>query len=318
MSSSSSPRRDSAVPISEPSAATTGARYGIARHATAASSSNMTTTIRTPFTRCTWGRKTGCEMNDVNGMLRSLYTFVPNLRRSSDRALSVSLPARAEGFDMRHYDIELGQLRRRYRERLDKEDRAIMERELARLREHLEVVKPAGCPAMAGFGDEPAGLLELVNLPLETEARLEVGPLLLAPIERQLERFPPALIAVVDKEHARLFAAVLDDVYPLADLAGQEVKHNKAGGTSAASNQRKADNRAKANLERVTQTIQRQMQSGLYQRLFLAGPEEARAELEHLLPAPLKKAVAGHLSASLDSRRLQHELREQLQLTPKG
>lgn len=255
---------------------------------------------------------------DLNKFLKSLFAFVPSLRRASDRALSVYIPVRAEGFDMRFYDIEFGKLRRRYKDRLDDEEREVMERELIRLREHLAIVKPAGSPAMAGFGDEPAGLLELVKLPAETETRLEVGALLLTPIERQLERFPPALIAIVDKEHAKLFAAVLDEVYPLADLAGQEVKHNKAGGTSAASNQRKADNRTKANLERVTQSIQRQMQSGLYQRLFLAGPEEALAELEHLLPAPVKRAVAGHLSASLDSRKLQHELREQLQLAPKS
>src|ERR1700731_1141861 len=98
-------------------------------------------------------------------MERSLYGFVPSLRRASNRALSVYVPARAEGFDMRHYDIELGQLRRRYRDRLDGEEREIMERELGPLREHLEVVKPAGCPALAGFGDEPAGVLELIKLP---------------------------------------------------------------------------------------------------------------------------------------------------------
>jgi hypothetical protein len=55
------------------------------------------------------------------------------------------------------------------------------------------------------------------------------------------------------------------------------------------------------------------MQSGIYARLFIAGPEEARAELEHLLSEPLKQKLAGHLSAELDSRRLMHELREQLQ-----
>src|SRR6266851_8253230 len=131
MSSSSSPRIDSAVPITEPSAATTGARYGIARHATAFSSSNMATTIRNaPFTRCTRRRTTGCEMHDDESMLSSLFTFAPNLRRASDKALSVYLPARAEGFDLRHYDIEFGQLRRRYEDRLDKEDRKVMEREL--------------------------------------------------------------------------------------------------------------------------------------------------------------------------------------------
>ena len=227
------------------------------------------------------------------------------------------MPVRAEGYDLRFYDIEIGKLRRRYEDRLDDEDRDVMERELVRLREHLEAVRPAGCPAMAGFGDEPAGLLELIKLPAETEARLEVGALLLMPIERQLERFSPALVAVVDKENAKLFAAILDDVYPIKELKGVEVKHHKAGGTSAASNQRKADNRAKANLERVVETIERHMQTGLYKRLFLAGPEEARAELERLLPPPLKRTLSGHVSATLQSARLQHELREQLVLAAK-
>jgi release factor family 10 len=245
---------------------------------------------------------------------RPLYAFYPNLRRASNRALSVYMPARAEGFDLRQYDIELGQLRRRYSDRLDDEEREIMERELMRFREHLEVVKPAGCPAIAGFADEPVGLLELIELPFETEARLEVGPLLLAPIDRELERFPPALIAAVDKEHARLFAAVLADIHPLEQLEGVEVKKTRAGGTSAASNQRKADNRTKSNLERVAQAIAREMQGGGYMRLFIAGPEEARAELERLLPPGLKGVLAGHLSASLSSPHLQHDLRQQLEV----
>ena len=247
-----------------------------------------------------------------NSYLKALFAVAPSLRRASDRALSVYMPVRAEGYDSRFYDIEFGQLQRRYRDRLDDDEREVMERELQRIREHLEVVKPAGCPAMAGFADEPARVLELIKLPAETEARLEVGPLLLVPIERQLERFPPALIAVVDKEHGKLFAAILDDVYPIGQVKGVEVKHTKAGGTSAPSNQRKADNRTKANLERALETIERQMQTGIYKRMFVAGPEEARAELEHLLPPPLKRMLAGHLSASLDSRKLQHELREQL------
>jgi hypothetical protein len=135
---------------------------------------------------------------------------------------------------------------------------------------------------------------------------------LLVPIERQLERFPPALIAVVDKEHGKLLAAILDDIYPIGQVKGIEVKHTKAGGTSAPSNQRKADNRTKANLERVVEMIERQMQTGIFKRVFVAGPEEARAELEHLLPPPLKRMLAGHLSASVDSKALLHELREQL------
>src|SRR5260370_27988693 len=109
-------------------------------------------------------------MKDDEGLLRSVYTFVPNLRRASGRALSVYLPARAEGFDLRHYDIEVGQLRRRYTEQLDKDDREIMERELARLRQHLEVVKPAAFPAAPRLGDAPAAALERLKPPIATPA----------------------------------------------------------------------------------------------------------------------------------------------------
>jgi hypothetical protein len=259
-------------------------------------------------------KKLRVEMKD-EPLLKALYRFVPNLRRASDRALSVYMPARAEGFDLRHYDIEIGQLRRRYMERLDDEEREIMERELMRLRQHLVIVKPAGSPSIAGFADEQAGLLELVKLPLETEARLEVGPLLLAPIERQLEKFPPALVVVVDKEEGRLFAAVLDEVYPIAHAKGVEVKHSKAGGTSAPSNQRKADNRTKANMELVLQAVEREVKTGEYGRLFVGGTEEARAELERLMQPAVKKLMAGHVSASLESTHLQHDLRKQLTLT---
>jgi hypothetical protein len=98
-------------------------------------------------------------------------------------------------------------------------------------------------------------------------------------------------------------------------VRGVEVRHSKAGGTSAPSNQRKADNRTKANLERVIEVIGHEVRSGAYLRIFVAGPEEARAELERLMPPPLKRLLAGHLSAELDSRQLQHELREQLVLT---
>jgi hypothetical protein len=258
-------------------------------------------------------KKLRVEMKD-EPLLKALYRFVPNLRRASDRALSVYMPARAEGFDLRHYDIEIGQLRRRYMERLDDEEREIMERELMRLRQHLVIVKPAGSPSIAGFADEQAGLLELVKLPLETEARLEVGPLLLAPIERQLEKFPPALVVVVDKEEGRLFAAVLDEVYPIAHAKGVEVKHSKAGGTSAPSNQRKADNRTKANMELVLQAVEREVKTGEYGRLFVGGTEEARAELERLMQPAVKKLMAGHVSASLESTHLQHDLRKQLTL----
>jgi hypothetical protein len=244
--------------------------------------------------------------------LLALFALAPRLRRASSRALSIYLPARSEGYDARFYDIEFGDLTHRYSARLGAKDRELMEYELRRLRNHVAAVRPAGCPAFAGFADEPHGVLELVKLREENEERLEVGELLLAPILRQLEHYPPAVIAVVDKEHAKTFGAILDEILPLGDVNGADVKHTRAGGTSAQSNQRKADNRTKSNLELAVKTVEREMASGAYMHLYIAGPDEARATFEHILPERLKKTVAGHLSASLDSKELKRELREKV------
>ena len=59
-------------------------------------------------------------------------------------------------------------------------------------------------------------------------------------------------------------------------------------------------------------TVEREMASGAYLHLYVAGPEEARTTFERMLPERLKKAVAGHLSASVDSTALKRELREKV------
>jgi Bacterial archaeo-eukaryotic release factor family 10 len=245
--------------------------------------------------------------------LLSLFMLAPRLRRASSRAVSIYLPARSEGYDARFYDIEFRDLLHRYRSRMTPKDAELMEYEMRRLRHHVAVVRPAGCPAFAGFADEPHGVLDLVKLREETDERLEVGELLMAPILRQLERHAPALIAVVDKEHAKTFGAILDEIIPLGEVSGAEVRHSRAGGTSAPSNQRKADNKARANLETAAKTVEREMASGAFMHLYIAGPEEARTTFERLLPERVKKTIGGHLSASLDSSELRRELREKVE-----
>jgi hypothetical protein len=243
--------------------------------------------------------------------LTSLFTLAPKLR-SAGRAVSLYAPVSAEGFNRHAYDLELGHLVRRYRGRLSEDDRHVLDRELLRLSDRIDVVRPAGCPAIAGFADEANGVLELISLRLPTEARLEVGDLLLAPILRQLEEFPPSIVAVVDKERAMTFGAILNEVRALETNEGLDVRHTRAGGTSALSNQRRADNRTHMNLEGAIKTLEREMGSGAYSAIYLAGPAEARAEFAGMLPGALRAAVAGHLGVSLDSPHLEHDVREHL------
>jgi hypothetical protein len=68
-------------------------------------------------------------------------------------------------------------------------------------------------------------------------------------------------------------------------------------------------------MESVLHAVDREVQTGEFGRLFVGGTQEARAELERLMPPAVKKLMAGHVSASLESTRLQHDLRQQLIFT---
>lgn len=257
-------------------------------------------------------------MNDYSP-LRSLLALVPNLRRATDETLSLFLLARPEGYDARHYDIELRGLVKRYEGRLSEKERKVVDRELPRLRARLEEMRPAACPALAGYADQAAGILDIIPLRAVADARIEVGEPLLAPILRQLEEFPPALVAVVDKEQGRIFAAILGDLRPVKHLVGAEIKSSRSGGTYATANERKVDHRAQANLAQVVKTVEHEMASGVYSGLYIAGPNEASAMFERLLPASLAQVVAGRLPALIDSPTLQRELRSRLMaVSPAG
>jgi len=170
---------------------------------------------------------------------------------------------------------------------------------------------------MAAFADEPKGLLRLIRLPEETEERFEVDPPLLAPLELMLRKHPPSLIVIVHKEEAQTFASILDEVIPQHHFEGTQVKHIRSGGNKNPNLQHKEENRVKANMAAVVRIVDREVSAVSYKRLYLAGPDEAVAELEKLLPPSLKKIIAGRLSASLDRSvgELEVDLRKQLSAT---
>ena len=246
-----------------------------------------------------------------------LLAFFPSLRAASDRTLSIYFKIRPGNYDGKFYDMELKRIVERHKHKLSDKDREVVDRELPRIKAQLEIGRPTACPFMAAFADEPKGVLRLIRLPEETEDRLEVDPPLLAPLELLLRKHPPSLIAIVHKEQAQTFASILDEVIPQHHFEGAPVKHIRSGGNKNPSLQRKEGNRVKANMAAVVRIIDREVSAVSYKRLYLAGAEEAVAELEELLPPSLKKIVAGKLSASLDRSlgELENDLRKQLSAT---
>ncbi len=246
-----------------------------------------------------------------------LLAFFPSLRAASDRTLSVYFPIRPQTYDGRFYDMELKRIVDRHWHKLSDDDREVVDRELPRIKAQLAAVRPVECPCMAAFADESKGVLRLIRLPEETEDRLEVDPPLLAPLELMLRKHPPSLIVIAHKEQAQTFASILDEVIPQHHIEGASVQHIKSGGNKNPSLQRREENRVKSNMAAVVRLIDREVSAVSYKRLYLAGPDEAVAELEKLLPPSLKKIIAGRLSASLDRSvgELEVDIRKQLSAT---
>jgi release factor family 10 len=246
--------------------------------------------------------------------LNALLKLEPQLASADERTLTLYLPVRAEGFEAKHYDLLIEHVVDDYRRDLDERLRPVLDAEVQRVHTHLNLVRPAGCPALVVFSNEGQGLLSLIRLPESVDPRVEVGPPLLAPLELLVMHHPPALVVVLDKQEARIFASVLGEVGQLDHFEGQEVKHTRAGGTSAASNQRRADNRARANLKHVVDALDREVTRGEFTRILVAGPEEARSQFMRELPKSLGEKVAGTLRVTLDNTpgRLATEIREQI------
>jgi len=229
-----------------------------------------------------------------------VLAFFPSLRSASDRTVSVYFEVRPDAYNSRFYDIQFKRLLDQHLHKLDRDDRELVQQEISHIKAELDILRPAGCPCMAGYSDSTKKVVRLIRLPEVVEARLEVGPPLLAPLDLLLRKRPPALIVVVHKTQAQTFASILDEVIPQHKVEGSPVKHIKSGGNRNPNLQRQEENRVKANMAQVVRIIDREVSAVNYKRLYLAGPDEPRSELEKLLPPSLKKIVAGYLSASLD------------------
>lgn len=174
-----------------------------------------------------------------------------------------------------------------------------LHRELPELLAYLDEVRPPIEVSLALFSCKPAGLLEGWRFHGQAEPGLWVTQRLqLEPIRRQLLLQPPALVLVADKEHARAYSVVLDHVEELVETTGQEIHVQRQGGASALNWQHKEEGHARRNLEQLARWLEAADESFIA-RVFLAGPDEARAELRRRLPRRYAGKVAGELHLPL-------------------
>jgi len=202
------------------------------------------------------------------------------------------------------------QVRRSYRivfEDLVKEARAgeeasarrELEREVARVQAWIESHEPTG-KGLAVFSCEPRGLWQAYSLAVRIPDHLafddkpDVAPLL-----ELLDEHERYAVALVDKEKARLFSVFLGGIEESESWKDFVPGKHDQGGVSQAHYQGHHEVHVHWHLKRVAQHLAELLRRRQFDRLILAGPEEATSELRRLLPRALANRLVSVIPAEL-------------------
>ena len=201
--------------------------------------------------------------------------------RHPEGCLTLYFP-RGPGFDPSYYDGLLKDA-----EREIGAERGLA-REMVAVRDFIERVRPPGLP-LAIFSCGPAGIFDARRLPDDVERRSVLGERFdLNPLAEQLDRHPPGVVAVVEKDEVRLYGVVLADVQPIEEVAGEavvrDVRPDKQSGWPR--------QQVHKNLKHAVDVLLKvsAARRGL-DAIYLAGPEEPRQAFRKLLPKPAQDRV---------------------------
>lgn len=140
---------------------------------------------------------------------------------------------------------------------------------------------------------------------LENSAHWGYRPYIRPALEAR-DEFDRFGVILTDRAHARLFIVSQGEIQENREaLASADVRRFDASGSdqmrSQMNFQRKSDEHARWHLKNVAGMMERLAKHKKFDRLVLAGPREAVAELKTLLSERLKNALVGTLSIPLDA-----------------
>jgi peptide chain release factor subunit 1 len=165
-----------------------------------------------------------------------------------------------------------------------------------------EFDRKGGVRGVALFGCSGTGLWEEMPLPARVPERIVIGarPYLL-PLEAILERSGHLCVGLVDREKARLFVSALDRIEEVSDVLDEVPGWHDQGGWSQARYQRHIMEHVQRHLKHVAEVLLDLLKRHRYDRLVLAGPDEAMAELERELHDYVRRTVVARISLPMTS-----------------
>jgi peptide chain release factor subunit 1 len=217
------------------------------------------------------------------------------------RILSVYLDLDPERQVTRSYRIVLEDLVKAARKDHEKDEIRDLDAEATRVREWLEEDRPRG-RGLVVFSASAAGLWVAFQLPAPVRDRLsfDIHPLvtpLLALIE-DLERY---LVALVDKQSARLLLVFEGRIESVESFTDDVPGKHDQGGPAQARLQRHHEDHVVRHVKRVVQRLSERLRERTFDRLVLAGPQEATTAVRERLPHELARRLVATVPAELSA-----------------
>ncbi len=182
---------------------------------------------------------------------------------------------------------------------LDEATREGLRREVARVERYLDATPPRG-KGLALFSCAPHGFWQVYPLPVPVADALHLGRTpYIRPLLDVLDEYERYAVALVDKEKARLFTVYLGAIEEEETIADFVPGKHDQGAWSQANYQRHHEAHVSRHLRRVAEHLAGLLRSRPFDRLVLAGPEEATSALRALLSRPVRARLAAVIPAEI-------------------
>ena len=215
------------------------------------------------------------------------------------RILSAYLDLDPERHVTRSYRIVLEDLVKAAREPLDKDQARDLDAEAARVQQWLEEERP-DARGLAVFSSSAADLWMTFGLsgPVPDRLSFDVHPLI-TPLLGVMEKLERYVVALVDKESARLLVVFEGRVESLEALTDDVPGKHDQGGLAQPRLQRHHEDHVLRHVKRVVQQLSEHLREHPFDRLILAGPEEATTEVREHLPKELARRLVATVPAEM-------------------
>lgn len=146
--------------------------------------------------------------------------------------------------------------------------------------------------SLAVFSSSGRGLFHAVPLTVRVtpQAYWDSTPYL-RPLRAALDEFERVLVALVDKERARLFRVFVDQIEEVESFEDLVPGKHKQGGWSQARYQRHHEAHVYWHVQRAAEAIARLADQERVDRILVSATPEVMAELRHLMPKPLRSRM---------------------------